>query len=218
MTEVGVGAAGDLSGERQSSAGQAREKAEQAAEQAREKAEPALRQARGRAEELRGQAGNRVRGQVDTRSTDAGEQVQALAGAVRTSSEDLRGQGREREAKVAEQAAERAERAGAYLRDSDADRILGDVEAFARERPWLVVVTGAALGFLAARFLKASAPGTNDGAGRAPVEDALRRPTWEEREAVLDAPVAPATAPAVDLAAPPPEPPQTDVPGYRLEP
>ncbi len=209
MTELEFGAAADVSGEEQSTAGQAREKAQQA----REKAQPALQQARGRAEELRGQAGNRLRGQVDTRSTQAGEQAQAVAGAMRTSSEDLRGQGKEREAKVAEGAAERAERVGAYLRESDADRILEDVEAFARERPWLVAVAGAALGFLAARFVKASTPGTSDGAGGAPVEETLPPPTWEERESVLDAPVAP-SASAVDLAAPP----QTDVPGYGLEP
>src|ERR1044072_1011175 len=48
------------------------------------------------------------------------------------------------------------ERRGSYLARADADQVLRDVEAFARRQPWLVAVGGAAAGFFAARFLKAS--------------------------------------------------------------
>jgi hypothetical protein len=48
------------------------------------------------------------------------------------------------------------QRLGGYLEESDADRILGDVEDFARRQPWAVVAGGLALGFMAARFMKAS--------------------------------------------------------------
>jgi ElaB/YqjD/DUF883 family membrane-anchored ribosome-binding protein len=213
-----VGASGELGGE-ESSAAQVQEKAGQAAQQVREKAQPALGQARGKAEELRGQAGSRLREQVDTRSTQAGDRVQSVAEAVRTTSEQLRGQGKEREAKVAEQAADRAERLGGYLRESDADRILGDVEAFARRQPWLIAVAAGALGFLTARFLKASSTGDQAAVGSEgrPSEPSLAPATWEDVAPVTGAPVGTPPA-AVDLPAAPVDPsPRGQPPGSRRQ-
>ena len=63
---------------------------------------------------------------------------------------------REKVGEAAEQAADRIDRAGTYLRDSDADRILNDVEDFGRSRPWAVLGGAVVVGFAAARFLKAS--------------------------------------------------------------
>jgi hypothetical protein len=97
-----------------------------------------------------------VREQVDTRSTEAGSQLQATAQAVRRTSEQLRGEGKETPAKVVDAVADRTERLGGYLTSSDADRILRDAEDVARRQPWLVAFGGAVLGFLAARFVKAS--------------------------------------------------------------
>ncbi len=107
------------------------EKAEQAAGQAQEKAKEAGQQAR-----------DRVREQVDQRSTEAGHRVQASAGDVRSVAEELRKQGKDAPAKYAEQAADRAERAGKWLSESDGDRILRDVEDFGRSNPWAVVAGG----------------------------------------------------------------------------
>ena len=42
------------------------------------------------------------------------------------------------------------------MSESDADKILSDVEDAARKNPWAVVAGGVALGFAASRFLKAS--------------------------------------------------------------
>jgi hypothetical protein len=103
-----------------------------------------------------GQARGRLRDQVDQRSTRAGDQVQSAAEDVRKVAEQLRGQGKETPARVAEQVADRAESFGSYLRDADGERLLGDVEAFARRQPWLVAAGGLALGLAASRFLKAS--------------------------------------------------------------
>jgi hypothetical protein len=113
-------------------------------------------QAKEKAQEAAGQAKGRVREQVDQRSTEAGQQVSSTAGDLRSVGEQLREQGKETPAKLAEQAAERTERLGSYLTESDADRILGDVEDFARKQPWAVVAGGLVLGFAASRFLKAS--------------------------------------------------------------
>ena len=70
--------------------------------------------------------------------------------------EELRKQGKDKPAQLADQAAERAERLGSYLKESDADRILSDIENFGRRQPWVIVAGGVALGFLGSRFLKAS--------------------------------------------------------------
>ena len=113
-------------------------------------------QAREKAQELAGQAKGRVATEVDTRSTQAGQQLQTAAGDVRSVGEELRKQGKDKPAELAERAAGQVERIGGYLQDSDGDRILRDVEDFGRRQPWAVMFGGLAAGFLASRFLKAS--------------------------------------------------------------
>jgi len=113
-------------------------------------------QAKDKAKQAAGQARVKAREQVDQRSTQAGEQVSTAAGDVRSVAEELRRQGKDTPAKYAEQAAERAERIGGYLKNSDGEAILRDVEDFARSKPWAVAAGGLALGFAASRLLKAS--------------------------------------------------------------
>jgi hypothetical protein len=113
-------------------------------------------QAKEQVQQATGSAQDKIREQVDMRSTEAGHQVDSVGQAMRTASEQLRGKGNELPAKVAEQLAQRAEQVGSYLRKSDADRILGDLEDFGRRQPWVVAAMGLALGVAGARFLKAS--------------------------------------------------------------
>jgi hypothetical protein len=120
--------------------------------QVRDKAQLAQDKAQG----ALGQARSRLRDQIDQRSTEAGEQVQSTAQDVRKVAEQLRGQGKETPARVAEQVADRAESFGTYLRDADGERLLRDVEDAARRQPWLIAASGLVLGFAASRFLKAS--------------------------------------------------------------
>jgi ElaB/YqjD/DUF883 family membrane-anchored ribosome-binding protein len=75
---------------------------------------------------------------------------------MRQTSRQLQEEGKEVPAKVATVVAERAERLGDYMTVANADRIVRDVESFARRQPWLVAIGSAAAGFLASRFLKAS--------------------------------------------------------------
>jgi hypothetical protein len=126
--------------------------AEQAKEQAKQQAEQAKRQV----QQAGGQAKDRLREQLDHRSTQAGERVGSTAQDVRSVAEELRKQGKDQPAKLAERAAERVERVGGYLQESDADRMLRDVEDFGRQKPWAVALAGLALGIVAGRFLKAS--------------------------------------------------------------
>jgi len=127
------------------STGQAQEKAQQAAGQAQEKAQQAA-----------GQAKDRVRDQLDQRSTQAGEQVSSSASDLRSVADQLRQQGKDQPAKLADQAADRADRVGGYLKDADADTLLRDIEDFGRRQPLAVIAGGLALGFAASRLLKAS--------------------------------------------------------------
>ena len=135
-----------------STAGTGESPTDQVNDQLRDKAQLAQDKTRG----ALGQARGRLRDQVDRRSTQAGGQVQSAAQDVRKVAEQLRGQGKETPARVAEQVADRAEAFGSYLRDADGERLLGDAETVARRQPWLVAAAGLALGFAASRFLKAS--------------------------------------------------------------
>jgi hypothetical protein len=127
-----------------------------ATDQAKAKAQEAAVQTKEKAQEAAGKAKNRLATEVDGRSTQAGEQLRSTADDVRSVATELRGQGKDKPAELAEKAAERVQQVGDYLHRSDGDRLLRDVEDFARRKPWAVAVGGLALGFAASRFLKAS--------------------------------------------------------------
>ena len=127
-----------------------------ATDQAKDKAQQAAGQAKEQAQQAAGQAKGALRTQVDQRSTDAGQKVGGFASDVRSVGEQLREQGKDQPAKIADQAAQRAEQVSNYLTNSDGDRILGDIEDFGRRQPWAVIGGGVVLGLLASRFLKAS--------------------------------------------------------------
>jgi hypothetical protein len=130
------------------SVGEAQEKAQDVAGQAQEKA----REAAGKAQEG-------IRQQIDDRSTQAGEQVSSTAQDLRSVGEELRKQGKDTPAKLADRAAEQTEKVGSYLKDNGPDKMLEDVEDFGRQRPWAVLAGGLVVGVAAARFLKASSRG-----------------------------------------------------------
>ena len=182
-----------------SSTGQAQEKVQQVAGQAQEKAQEAAGQAKGQ-----------LRSQVDQRSTQAGEQVSSTASDIRSVAEQLREQGKDQPAKLAEQAADRAERVGGYLKQSDADRILRDVEDFGRRQPLAIMFGGLALGFMASRFLKASSSNRFEhGGSNGSYQSGTYRPPAPPRQAALP----PATPPTSHPAPPvPPVPPAGTVP------
>src|SRR3954447_24255759 len=98
----------------------------------------------------------RLKEQVDQRSTQAGQQVSTVADDVRTVAGELRNQGKDKPAQYAEQAAERVQSVGQWLERSDGDQLVRDVEGFARRNPWAVAAGGLVLGLAASRFLKAS--------------------------------------------------------------
>jgi hypothetical protein len=122
-----------------------------------------------KAREVGGTVQDSVREQVDARSTQAGEQVGSVSEAMRSMGEQLRGQGNDLPAQLAQQAADRVEQLGRYLREADADQILSDVEDFGRRQPWVVAALGLAAGLAAARFIKASGRRRYQSGGRPPL-------------------------------------------------
>jgi hypothetical protein len=144
-TTAGSGASQQAQDALQDAAGHAREKAQEGADRAREG----------------------LRGQIDQRSTQAGRQVSTQSDDIRSVAQQLRDQGKDGPARLADRAADRAQRVGAWLEESDADQILSEVEDFARRNPWAIALGGLALGFAASRMLKASSSDRYHGAGPA---------------------------------------------------
>jgi hypothetical protein len=152
---------------------------EQVKDQVREKAQVAQDKAKG----AMGQARGRISEQVDQRSTQAGERIAGTASDVRSIADELRNQGKDAPANLAEQVANQADRVGDYLKGASGDRLLRDVEDFARRQPMLVAAAGLALGFAASRFLKASSSrryessyGDYSGTGRSYATGTYRSP------------------------------------------
>jgi|SRR5215213_4028325 len=124
--------------------------------EAQDKAQEVAAETQERAREAAGQAQEGVRRQIDERSTQFGEQVTGTAGDLRSVGEELRKQGKDTPAKLADRVAAETEKLGSYLKDKGPDEMLGDVEDFGRRRPWAALAGGIGAGVIAARFLKAS--------------------------------------------------------------
>jgi ElaB/YqjD/DUF883 family membrane-anchored ribosome-binding protein len=119
-----------------------------------------------KAGELKERGRHRFADQLDERSTRAGSQARAVAQAIGRSSEQLRQEGKDTPARLVAQAAERIEGLGSYLEGRGGSEMLGDVEDFARRRPWFVAGVGLAAGLAASRFLKASSERRYESSGR----------------------------------------------------
>jgi hypothetical protein len=95
--------------------------------------------------------------QVDERSTLLGEQIGAVGKDLRDVGDQMRQLGTGAAvAGYVDQGAELIEGLGQYLRDADSERLLGDLEGYARRQPWALAAGALVLGFAAARFLKTS--------------------------------------------------------------
>ncbi len=149
----------------QSATEQAKEKVQETAQQVQQKAQETAQQVQQKAQDVKGQASDRVRHELDSRSTEAGSQLHSAADAMRRTGKQLREEDKEGPAKVVDMVAERAERLGDYMTRVDADKMLDDVEDFARRQPWLAAIGGATLGFFASRFMKASSSRRYEGGG-----------------------------------------------------
>jgi hypothetical protein len=103
------------------------------------------------------QSQNILARQADRQAASAGAALTRTAGDLKGVGANLRESGGiGAAADVMDWAADYVARAGRYLSDGNSERFIVDAEAFARERPWTVAASLAALGFAAARVVKAS--------------------------------------------------------------
>ena len=135
---------------------QVKDQAQEAAAPAKEKAREVAGQAKEHAEAAAGQAKDKAAAQVDERSTQVGRQISSQGDALQGVAGELRKQGKEGPAKVAEQAAEKVKDVGNYLEQADGEELVGAAQRVARENPAAAAVVGAAAGFAAGRVIKAS--------------------------------------------------------------
>ncbi len=104
--------------------------------------------------------------QVDERSTVIGQQIGSLAQDLRNVGDQLRESGTVGAAAgYVDQGAELVDKLATYLQDADSDRLIGDLEDYARRQPWAIAGAALVLGFAASRFLKTSSARRFRGAG-----------------------------------------------------
>lgn len=94
---------------------------------------------------------------LSSQKVRAADSMKTVIDAVRQTGESLR----EKNGTIAgyaDSAASQLERFSTQLRDRDVSELMDEVSAFARRQPALFIGGGVALGLVAARFLKSSAP------------------------------------------------------------
>jgi hypothetical protein len=88
----------------------------------------------------------------------AAEQLDSVAGAVGSLSQQFRDQEMAWLATATDRTAEQIEHFAGYLRETDAEQLFREAERFARRQPALFIGGAFVLGLLAGRFMKAAAP------------------------------------------------------------
>jgi hypothetical protein len=108
--------------------------------------------------------------QVETRGKQAAEELRTLAGALRRSSHSLHAEGKSSTANGIESVVDRLESVGRYLDETGGEKMLHDLEAFGRRKPWGMIGAGLGLGVFASRFLKASSSRRFEASQQRPVQ------------------------------------------------
>ncbi len=136
---------------------------DQAQQRAGDTVEQIKAQAGTAVEQIKAQAGTTVdqikaqaNDQLDNQLTLAGASLASVADAVDTISEQLRRGNQTLLATYADRAAGRVDEMATYLRQSDPNKVLHDLEDFARRDPALFLAGAFALGLVTTRFLKSS--------------------------------------------------------------
>lgn len=111
--------------------------------------------------------------QLSSQKDQAASTLHTLAESIRDGGQRMRDE-QPQIASLADQAAGKIDQASSYIRDHEVRDFVREAEGFARREPLIFLGGAFALGFLAARFLKASSPGGNGRSGR----QAGRRQDW----------------------------------------
>lgn len=142
-----------------------------ATDQAMAKTAEAKAVAQEKAGHLAEQAREMFRERMSQQSTVATEKLSSTVEVAHTVGDELRRQGKDQPAQLADKAAEQVELIANYLSESTPEQILDDIERMTRRRPWAVAAGGLAIGFLGARFLKGSSRQRYESASRSSMQD-----------------------------------------------
>jgi hypothetical protein len=115
------------------------------------------RQAESTAATVADQAQKTAEVQLSSQKDQAAETLHTVAESIRAGGQRMR-QEQPQIASLANQAADKVDEASGYIRDHEVRDFVHEVESFARREPLIFVGGAFAVGFLAARFLKASSP------------------------------------------------------------
>jgi len=102
---------------------------------------------------------------VSSQKQRVSETLDAVAKTLRDSGEGVREQ-QPQVASVVDQAAQRVEKFSTFIRDRDVNELVTEAENFARREPLIFLGGALAVGFIAARFVKASSPQSGNGQSR----------------------------------------------------
>jgi septal ring factor EnvC (AmiA/AmiB activator) len=119
--------------------------------------EPTTRRVTERTKETIGQVADSTKQQADTQRERISTGIRQVADGLRQTGDVLSEHDQNLAGDYARKAAGQVERIAGYLQENSIEQIVGDVERFARREPALVLGGAFALGFLAARFLRAGA-------------------------------------------------------------
>jgi hypothetical protein len=101
------------------------------------------------------EARRRASGEMDVRTSLAGDRVMEAASEIHDVASRLREEDHETAADLADELAGRIERFGIYLRETAPERLVNDARDFARRRPAAVAAGAAVVGIAAGRLIKA---------------------------------------------------------------
>jgi hypothetical protein len=123
------------------------------------------------------QAQDQVKSRLATQKDSAAESLSGVAQALRQTGQQLRDQNQSAPVGLLDEAAAQVERLSGYLQGNDLNRLVGDIESFARRQPALFLGGAFLVGLVGARFLKSTRPTQFDQGGYGPMDD-YRRDTF----------------------------------------
>jgi uncharacterized protein YjbJ (UPF0337 family) len=136
--------------------GQVEQRAGDAVDQLKAQASDAMEQLKNQADDTVEKIKTQANDQIDTQMTQAGLSLATVADAVETLSDQLRRGNQALLADYAGRAGGQVDQLATYLRQSDPNQVLHDIEDFARREPALFLAGAFAIGLLGTRFLKSS--------------------------------------------------------------
>jgi len=107
--------------------------------------------------DMAGRAKEQGRTMLEEKKDTAAEQVDSVAHAIRTTAEQLQGEGQSQTGRYIGMAAEQLESLARELRHRNLQSLMGDAEEMARRSPGVFFAGSVMAGFLFSRFLKSSA-------------------------------------------------------------